>query len=252
MFTPEDVPTETENAGPNETTGLATAEEKSSSIDPTKMGSWAQEGPLTFKVLCLIGGVCMTVSGVLGLFGVLFSPLHAVIEGYMCIFGVMIIMMEGSKYLCPINLKETVLREAKFLAVLNGRGAFYVFLGTLLLTQWPNFFDVLIGIYMVLLGFVMVIIGTVAKAKLNAMAGHLTDENSVNEAFKAVDVDNNGALNYDELAVLCQNLGSKLTKEELAACIQDLDKDGSGVVEYTEFFDWWKKTAPAPSDVELV
>ena len=59
------------------------------------MKDWVGDGPLTFRAAALLGGVLMVISGFLGLFGVLNNPLHGVIEGYMCLFGMLIVMLEA-------------------------------------------------------------------------------------------------------------------------------------------------------------
>lgn len=52
-----------------------------------KYKQWVGDGPLGFRAMAFIGGAVMTVNGFLGLFGVLLSPLHAVVEAYMLVFG---------------------------------------------------------------------------------------------------------------------------------------------------------------------
>ena len=58
----------------------------------------ATEGPLTFQVLALIGGVAMAVQSVFGSMGKFFSfsPLQMMIEVYCGIFGLLTIILEGN------------------------------------------------------------------------------------------------------------------------------------------------------------
>jgi len=128
------------------------------------------------------------------------------------------------------------------MTMLAGRGYFYVVIGTLLMAQWPDVGNFLLGFYMTAVGGMMTVVGLHAKAKMDKMKGHIKDEASVVAAFKNADVDQTGSLTIEQLAALCTGLGSELDKLELEAALISLDKDGSGSVEYEEFFDWWQTT----------
>lgn len=93
-------------------------------------------------------------------------------------------MLEGKQCMCPDRLMQFMFTEAKFLTLLNGRGGLYAFLGTLLLSQWPQLFDVLLGFYMVFIGVLMILVGSHAKGKMEVMKSHLTDEETVRTEFE--------------------------------------------------------------------
>ena len=65
----------------------------------------------------------------------------------MFLFGVLTIMMEAKNMLCKERWMKIIQKEAKFLTLLAGRGYFYVVLGTILMAQWPDVGDFLIGLY---------------------------------------------------------------------------------------------------------
>ena len=53
----------------------------------------------------------------------------------------------------------------------SGRGAFYVFVGTLALAQWPLVPEVIVGAWLVALGLAYVCFGRAAALKLDAARG---------------------------------------------------------------------------------
>ena len=59
--------------------------------------------------------------------------------------------------------------------------------------------------------------------------------------FRVVDEDGSGRLDKEEVAGLLDMLGmGRLAGVELDAAMLAMDADGSGEVEFDEFFDWWK------------
>ena len=63
--------------------------------------------------------------------------------------------------------------------------------------------------------------------------------------FEEMDKDDSGALDAKEVAALCKDMGRKMTKEDLAAAMAEMDEDGGGEVEFEEFSHWWAKNKPA-------
>jgi len=54
-------------------------------------------------------------------------------------------------------------------------------------------------------------------------------------AFQVFDKDGNGKISMSELKTVMQNLGEKLTDDEINEMIGEADKDGDGEVSYEEF-----------------
>ena len=75
--------------------------------------------------------------------------MQAILSLYTLFFGFVVVMLEGRGSMYPSNWKKMIRSQAKFLTLLNGRGALYAFLGTLLMAQWPSFGSFLLGVYMV-------------------------------------------------------------------------------------------------------
>uniref|UniRef100_A0A7S1CPY3 Calmodulin n=1 Tax=Bicosoecida sp. CB-2014 TaxID=1486930 RepID=A0A7S1CPY3_9STRA len=60
----------------------------------------------------------------------------------------------------------------------------------------------------------------------------------VMEAFRVLDEDGNGYISSDELRTIMNNLGEKLTDQEIDEIIQEADIDGDGQIDYEEFSLW--------------
>ena len=74
--------------------------------------------------------------------------------------------------------------------------------------------------------------------KLNANLRRRYDEDamrSFQEEFKAMDLDGSGAIDEAELGMILENLGENISMGRLKGLIKEIDKDGSGEVEFEEF-----------------
>ncbi|VDI64645.1 Hypothetical predicted protein [Mytilus galloprovincialis] len=73
---------------------------------------------------------------------------------------------------------------------------------------------------------------------LEMMAKRLQDvdeEAELREAFKVFDKDGSGSISKAELKLVMENLGEKLTGEEIDEMMAEADKDGNGEIDYEEF-----------------
>ncbi|RLN35802.1 hypothetical protein C2845_PM03G12970 [Panicum miliaceum] len=57
----------------------------------------------------------------------------------------------------------------------------------------------------------------------------------IKEAFDLFDTDNSGTIDAKELNVAMRALGFEMTEEQINQMIADVDKDGSGAIDYEEF-----------------
>ncbi|XP_062188648.1 probable calcium-binding protein CML13 [Phragmites australis] len=57
----------------------------------------------------------------------------------------------------------------------------------------------------------------------------------IKEAFDLFDTDNSGTIDAKELNVAMRALGFEMTEEQINQMIADVDKNGSGAIEYEEF-----------------
>jgi hypothetical protein len=56
-----------------------------------------------------------------------------------------------------------------------------------------------------------------------------------------VDVDGSGTLDQAEIGKVFEMMGQNLNEKQLAKAFKMLDSDGSGSIEYPEFAKWWQE-----------
>ncbi|KAK8478159.1 hypothetical protein V6N11_069334 [Hibiscus sabdariffa] len=81
---------------------------------------------------------------------------------------------------------------------------------------------------------------------LNLMARKMKEteaEDDLREAFRVFDKDQDGYISPHELRLVMNNIGEKVTDEELEQMIREADLDGDGQVNYDEFFRMMMATA---------
>lgn len=62
---------------------------------------------------------------------------------------------------------------------------------------------------------------------------------AIKDAFKAIDVDKKGSIDSSELEALLKKIGNAdLSEQERQELFQNLDKDKSGEIQYSEFVEW--------------
>ena len=66
-------------------------------------------------------------------------------------------------------------------------------------------------------------------------------ESMLKELFSKFDEDEGGNLDRDEIGALARGIGQKLTAKELDAAMREMDEDGGGEVDFTEFYAWWQR-----------
>merc|ERR1711975_101381 len=59
----------------------------------------------------------------------------------------------------------------------------------------------------------------------------------IKEAFDLFDTDGSGSIDAKELKVAMRALGFEPKKEEIQKMIADIDKDGSGTIDFSEFLE---------------
>merc|ERR1712007_89116 len=86
--------------------------------------------------------------------------------------------------------------------------------------------------------------GTVNFPEFFIMMSKWTEANQkdddIENAFKFFDKDGDGSLTTAEMRYVMNNIGERVTEDELAAILKYGDKDGDGQINYDEFFDYFK------------
>ena len=57
--------------------------------------------------------------------------------------------------------------------------------------------------------------------------------------FAKYDVDGSNSLDVAEFAALLADMGGQYSEEEVAAILEQVDADSSGLVDFVEFLEWW-------------
>lgn len=86
------------------------------------------------------------------------------------------------------------------------------------------------------------------------MAEHLTDEQigEFKEAFSLFDKDGDGSITIQELGTVMRSLGQNPTEVELKDMIREVDADGNGTIDFSEFLNLMaRKMKDTDSDEEL-
>ena len=68
------------------------------------------------------------------------------------------------------------------------------------------------------------------------------EENGVKTFFDKVDTSGDGRLDKEEIRELFQRLEIRLSVEQFEHCFQEIDRNGTGTIDFVEFSWWWFKT----------
>jgi hypothetical protein len=133
----------------------------------TDFHKYVQEGPAGISILCFCGGGATCIIGLIGMLniGKIFSdPFHYVLSCYLTAFGLVTVLLEADTEklagrnvigkLAPLceHYQMEIFERSKFLTELRGRGFFYIFVGTLAITQCWVCLYFLSGLWNLLMG----------------------------------------------------------------------------------------------------
>lgn len=146
--------------------GLTVAQQ-GASVAVSELRKYVQEGPAGISVLCFMGGLVTAFIGALGLLNIMSgitSPFTYVLNAYLTMFGIVTFLLEADMEsfknlkvlgkLAPFceQYQVEVFKRAQFLTELKGRGFFYVFIGSLAITQCFFCLLFLVGVWNLLMG----------------------------------------------------------------------------------------------------
>lgn len=64
--------------------------------------------------------------------------------------------------------------------------------------------------------------------------------NRLKGVFDRFDKDENGSIDREEFGQFLAAIGKGMTPEQLAKGFDEIDTNGSGVIEFKEFVNWWE------------
>eukprot|EP00397_Hematodinium_sp_SG-2012_P040434 GEMP01044298.1.p1 GENE.GEMP01044298.1~~GEMP01044298.1.p1 ORF type:complete len:214 (+),score=32.31 GEMP01044298.1:596-1237(+) len=142
-----------------------------------------QTGPAGVSFLSFFGGIATAVVGAIGVFSFdISSPFVYLLNIYLILFGVVTILLEAdpefllrirvfSKLVPHVEKYQKVVNDlAKFLTGLRGRGAFYVFVGTLCITECFLCLLSLAGMWNIFLGVLCILFSFGVKPDISPEA----------------------------------------------------------------------------------
>ena len=150
------------------------------------------EGPFTFRILGLVGGLAVIFSNSLMILGriVTLNFTGAIIALYNIVFGVVIVLLEGDSISCGDSsrvdgrrLQQLVRYYAKFLEFSWGRGCLYFFVGTLQVSNW-NLIDWIVGGFMMFVGISAIIAGIKTAKDLRTLRVRIANDGDLKKKFK--------------------------------------------------------------------
>eukprot|EP00894_Picocystis_sp_ML_P000942 jgi/Pico_ML_1/51459/g2487.t1 len=81
------------------------------------------------------------------------------------------------------------------------------------------------------------------RALRRKLRGKITKEDGLEAAFSALDGDGDGLVSVTEIATVARDLGLLLEKGEAELLLGELDVDNIGALNFQEFSDWWQQAA---------
>lgn len=145
------------------------------------------EGPTLLRLLCFVGGLVMLTSSILSVvnvFGLLTSPSTYVLQLYQGFFGLIIMVVEAKDWDCFDQFKPWMTEWFRFLTVPAGKGAFYLFVGSLGVSLWVrNLLSFTVGLYMAFMGIVCIAVHAGTSWKTPTDQYHLYDQDYVLDAY---------------------------------------------------------------------
>lgn len=118
------------------------------------------EGPTLLRLLCFLGGLVMLTSSIISVvnvFALLTAPSTYVLQMYQGFFGVITMIVEAKDWDCFDQFKPWMTEWFRFLTVPAGKGAFYLFVGSLGVSLWVrNLLSFTVGLYMAFMGVVCI------------------------------------------------------------------------------------------------
>lgn len=141
----------------------------------------------------------MVVNGALSFLGDLtgLSPLMAILNVYLVSFGIISILLEYKDQTLSKRFLDYIKREAHFLYIPHGRGAFYVFCGSLLCAK-GGLVSFFMGLAVTLVGVILYYSNKAAYEALDKMKEEQFDIQRISQLFQKHDKNNDGCLTASE------------------------------------------------------
>jgi len=164
--------------------------------------------------------------------------LKAFVDAMLVFFGLVVVLLEARATCGGVNMTLYISEHVRFLNFVWGRGFFYMFLGTLAMSQSaaeePG--TVLAGASIFGVRLANAVVGIAAHRALGGIGAISVEQ--AEAAFLRADADGNGYLDSDELVHLLHHLGVQLSRHQLESAFCQIDADGNDEITLHEFLRW--------------
>lgn len=203
-----------------------------------------EEGNIIWRMMGAGAGAGLLLISIISIPLHILSPFTLVMDLYVMAFGALAVCLEYKEHLfgtlLPSSYLEAIRREALCLYRPYGRACFYFFVGIMIVTQNSIFsLSFMVGVYVATMGAIIFLSSRSALSSMAALRAQGLGEADIRNKFNRADKDKNGTLDTTELAALCSDLGTTLSRNELEAALVTLDKNGDGAISYDEFVFWY-------------
>jgi len=180
----------------------------------------------------------------LNVFSIVLSPFQYILNAYILVFSFILVVFEFPKEFPLLErLRNWFEKWLKAFARLVGRGLFYIFLGSIVLTGY-GVLGWIMGAVLIIVGIISIFIGVMLSKRLEDMRKDLqtkfgTDFDRIQDQFRRFDSDGDGFIDSTEFGGMCSALGLHMTPTERDYALNLLDKDRNGVIDIYEFSAWF-------------
>eukprot|EP00613_Pedinella_sp_CCMP2098_P062771 CAMPEP_0171984866 /NCGR_PEP_ID=MMETSP0993-20121228/274051_1 /TAXON_ID=483369 /ORGANISM="non described non described, Strain CCMP2098" /LENGTH=372 /DNA_ID=CAMNT_0012637705 /DNA_START=14 /DNA_END=1133 /DNA_ORIENTATION=- len=158
----------------------------------TELGRMHTEGPSGLHFLAFLAGALLVVGSVMNvaLNAIRLSPLHVFFSIMTFLFGVATLVIEQQRAVFPPYMRAWIEHYFLFLTLITGRGAFYVYVGSIhaALNWATSRYNTLVGLYVLFVGGTYIHTGYSVNAKLHQLQHSLQSSEVIKRAFQEADV----------------------------------------------------------------
>jgi len=210
-------------------------------IEFTKKGHW------TWQAVCFCTSLATLALGLLSFLSfinILTSPFSYILNAYITFFSFTLVVFEcPTSFFLLESLRDWFDKWFKAFTRLVGRGIFYIFLGSIVLTGY-GFIGYILGVVIIVVGLASIFIGIMLTRKLRALRSDLqtrfgNDFERIEEQFRRFDSDGDGFVDSVEFGSMCAALGLHLTPTEREYALNLLDHDRKGMIDIYAFSAWF-------------
>lgn len=230
-----------------------------------------RKSPWIVSIIVCVASLGLVWAGVFGVFSnvIRFQPFVAVLKVYQVFFSLLCFLVEVSRYVTAYGIRSTLRRWAPIFELNIGRGCLQLLTGGLGLGYCLGMIEWVPGLALGMTGVINCVWGIQCALRLRALMrsfekelqrqsgepgpGGESDGGSVGNnhsspldtlrylrvKFKALDINGDGRLSREELAVGCKSLDLTLDEAEVDAIFRALDPRSKGYIDVTDLEEWW-------------